>query len=207
MKVAHWLAVGALSLAGVVATANNPVSAAPGCSIGYQSSPWTESPGVGGFTAHITITNTGDPVSGWTLAFTLPAGQSFTQGWSATWSGSNALTARNLDWNTNLATGGTTTIGFNGRWTGAYSSPTAFTLNGTACGGGGGVGNHAPVVSRTSPTAGQSFAAGAAIPLAANASDPDGSINRVEFLVDGAVVATDTTSPYTANATGLAAGN
>jgi cellulose 1,4-beta-cellobiosidase len=207
MKVAHWLAVGALSLAGVVATANNPASAAPGCSVSYQASPWTESPGVGGFTAHITITNTGDPISGWTFAFTLPAGQSFTQGWSATWSGTNALTARNLDWNANLATGGTATIGFNGRWTGAYSSPTAFTLNGTACGGGGGGGNQPPIVSLTSPTAGQSFAAGAAVPLAANASDPDGTVNRVEFLVDGTVVATDTTSPYTASATGLTAGS
>ena len=211
MKVAHWLAVGALSsalsLAGVVATANTPASAAPGCSVSYQASPWTESPGVGGFTAHITITNTGDPISGWTFAFTLPAGQGFTQAWSATWSGTNALTARNLDWNANLATGGTATIGFNGRWTGAYSSPTAFTLNGTACGGGGGGGNQAPTVSLTSPIAGQSFAAGAAVPLAANASDPDGTVNRVEFLVDGTVVATDTTSPYTASATGLTAGN
>jgi len=209
MKVAHRVAVGALSLTfslAAVTAATNPADAAPGCSVSYQASPWTESPGVGGFTAHITITNTGDPISGWTLAFTLPAGQSFTQGWSATWSGTNALTARNLDWNANLATGGTATIGFNGRWTGAYSSPTAFTLNGTACGGGGG-GNQAPTVNLTSPTAGQSFAAGAAVPLAANASDPDGTINRVEFLVDGNVVATDTTSPYSASAPGLTAGN
>jgi cellulose 1,4-beta-cellobiosidase len=206
MKLAHWLTVGALSLAGM-AIASAPATAAPGCAVTYQASPWTESPGVGGFTAHITITNTGDPVSGWTLAFTLPSGQSFTQGWSATWSGTTALTARNLDWNANLATGGTATIGFNGRWTGAYSSPTAFTLNGTACNGGGGGGNQAPTVSLTSPTAGQSFAAGAAVPLAANASDPDGAVIRVEFLVDGTVVATDTTSPYTASATGLAAGS
>ena len=205
MKLAHWLAVGALSLA-TVAITSAPAVAAPGCSVTYQASPWTESPGVGGFTANITVTNTGDPVSGWTLAFTLPAGQSFTQGWSAAWSGTNALTARNLDWNANLATGGTASFGFNGRWTGAYSSPTAFTLNGTACGGGGG-GNQAPTVSLTSPTAGQSFAAGAAVPLAANASDPDGAVARVEFLVDGNPVATDTTSPYTASATGLGAGS
>ncbi|HET6213766.1 MAG TPA: glycoside hydrolase family 6 protein [Micromonosporaceae bacterium] len=63
------------------------------------------------------------------------------------------------------------------------------------------------MVSLTSPAGGQTFAAGAAVPLAANASDPDGTINRVEFLVDGAVVATDTTSPYSASATGLTSGS
>ena len=36
----------------------------------------------------------------------------------------------------NLGTGASTSIGFNGRWSGTYSSPTAFTLNGVACNGG-----------------------------------------------------------------------
>jgi cellulose 1,4-beta-cellobiosidase len=204
MKVAHWLAVGALSLAAIGAS-TSPAAAAPGCSVTYQASPWTESPGVGGFTANLTVTNTGDPVSGWTLVVTLPAGQSFTQGWSANWSASGTtLTATNLDWNANLGTGGSTSIGFNGRWTGAFATATTFTLNGTTCNGGGG--NQPPTVSLTSPTPNQSFAAGAAVPLAANASDPGGAVARVEFLVDGNVVATDTTSPYTASATGLTAG-
>ncbi len=209
MKFRHCLAIAGLAFAGV-AVGSGPAAAAPGCAVTYQASPWTESPGVGGFTANVTITNTGDPISGWTLRFTLPAGQSLTQGWSATWTGNGtAVSATNLDWNANLATGASTSIGFNGRWTGAYSSPTSFTLNNVACGGGGGGGggNQAPTVSVTSPTTGQSFAAGAAVPLAANASDPDGTVNRVEFLVDGALVGTDTSAPYTASAPGLTAGS
>ena len=91
-----------------------------------RASPWTESPGVGGFTANITLANTGDPMTAWTLRFTLPSGQSFTQGWSANWTASGtALTATNMSWNGTLATGASTGIGFNGRWTGAYTSPDA----------------------------------------------------------------------------------
>jgi cellulose 1,4-beta-cellobiosidase len=198
---------GVLVAAGLVGGVASPAQAAVACDVDYLASPWTESPGVGGFTAHITIHNLQDPVSGWTFQFALPAGQSFTQGWSANWSGSTTLTATNLDWNGNLGTGGSTTIGFNGRWTGSYSDPASFTLNGVTCnGGGGGPGNQPPTATLTSPANGASFAQGATVPLAATASDPDGSISRVEFLVDGNLVATDTTAPYTASATGLAAG-
>ena len=199
--------VAALAAAGLVVSAPSPADAAPGCSVSYQAQPWTESPGVGGFTANITITNTGDPVSGWTLRFNLPSGQTFTSGWSATWTpGPAPVTATNLDWNANLATGATASIGFNGRWTGSYTNPTSFSLNNTTCTGGG-TGNQAPTVSLTSPTANQSFAAGAPVPMAANASDPDGTINRVEFLIDGTVVGTDTSSPYTFSAPNVASGN
>ncbi len=184
--------------------------AAVACGVTYSANTWTESPGIGGFTANLTINNLGDPVSDWTLRFSFPTTtQSLTPpGWSANWSQSGQqLTATPLDWNRTLATGGSTTIGFNGRWTGTNPNPTSFTLNNIACTGGGGGGNQAPAVSLTSPTSGQTFAAGAAVPLAANASDPDGTINRVEFLVDGALVNTDTSSPYSFSATGIAAGN
>jgi cellulose 1,4-beta-cellobiosidase len=191
---------------GLVAVTPFRAEAAPGCSVSYQGQPWTESPGVGGFNANITITNTGDPVSGWTLAFTLPSGQSFGSGWSATWAAGPPVTAAGLEWNRNLATGGTTTIGFQGRWTGSFSSPASFTLNGTTCTGGGPGNNQAPTVSLTGPTANQSFATGAAIPMAATASDPDGTINRVEFLIDGAVVGSDTSSPYSFSAPSPGAG-
>jgi hypothetical protein len=70
----------------------------------------------------------------------------------------------------------------------------------------GGGGNTPPTVSLTSPTAGQTFAAGAAIALAATATD-DGGVVRVEFRVDGALVGTDASSPYTFSATGIAAGS
>jgi endoglucanase len=67
-------------------------------------------------------------------------------------------------------------------------------------------GNTAPTVTLTAPTSGQSFAAGAAVTLSATASDNSGVI-RVEFRVDGNLVSSDTTSPYSFSATGLAAGS
>lgn len=199
---------GLLVIGGVVAP-TTMAHAAASCEVVYTANNWTEGPGTGGFTANLTVKNTGDAWSGWTLTFALPSGQSISlPGWSATWSASGQnVTAVPLDWNRNLGTGAQTGIGFNGRWTGSYSGgPTAFAVNGVACNGGGG-GNQAPVVSLTSPTAGSSFASGAAVPLAATASDPDGTVNRVEFLVDGALVGSDTSSPYTFSATGLAVGN
>jgi cellulase/cellobiase CelA1 len=40
----------------------------------------------GGLTENLTITNTGaTAVDGWSLAFTLPAGQTITSGWNATY--------------------------------------------------------------------------------------------------------------------------
>ncbi|MFE9657450.1 cellulase family glycosylhydrolase [Micromonospora sp. NPDC006431] len=91
-----------------------------------------------GFTATVTIQNLGDPVNGWTLGFTFPnSGQRVTQGWSATFQQSGStVTAQSLSYNGALATGASTTIGFNGSWTTANPAPTAFTLNGTTCTGG-----------------------------------------------------------------------
>ena len=56
-----------------------------------------------------------------------------------------------------------------------------------------------PVVTLTSPLAGSTFRVGASVPFAATASDPDGTVARVEFLVDNNIVATATSAPYTAN--------
>ncbi|WP_432969374.1 Ig-like domain-containing protein [Dactylosporangium sp. CA-233914] len=70
------------------------------------------------------------------------------------------------------------------------------------------VNSAAPVVLLSSPTAGQVFPAGAAIPLSASAYDPEagGAITRVEFHVDGVLRSVDTTLPYTATVQGLPAG-
>lgn len=56
--------------------------------------------------------------------------------------------------------------------------------------------NGPPTVSLTSPTGGTSFTAPATIPLAANASDPEGQLARVEFFAGSTEIASDTTSPY-----------
>jgi cellulose 1,4-beta-cellobiosidase len=131
------LAVGGLVIAAVAVIPALPAAAATGCNVTYAANPWTESPTSGGFTANITIKNTGDALSSWTLKFTLPTGQSLQQGWSANWTTSgSAVTGTSLSYNGSLATGASTSLGFNGRWSGSYSSPTAFTINGVACNGG-----------------------------------------------------------------------
>jgi len=61
--------------------------------------------------------------------------------------------------------------------------------------------NRPPTVALTAPANGASFVAPATVDLTATASDPDGSVARVQFLVNGAVVATVATAPYTYRAT------
>jgi len=114
-------------------TSTPPTSTPPepsgGCRVGYVVNAWNS-----GLTASITITNSGPAVTGWTLGFTLPAGQSITSGWNAAWTGSSgAVTARNVSYNGTLATGASTGIGLQATHTGDSSRPTAFTLNGVAC--------------------------------------------------------------------------
>jgi choice-of-anchor A domain-containing protein len=67
--------------------------------------------------------------------------------------------------------------------------------------------NTPPTVVLVSPANGASFTAPARIRLAASASDSDGSIDRVEFLRDGAVVATSSAPPYAATLPDVEAGS
>jgi endoglucanase len=180
---------------------------APGCNVGVTWPTWT---GGNGFGAELRITNTGPAITnGWTLVFNMPSGQRLQNGWPVSVTqpaGSATVTvASNADWNKSIATNGTFIVGFNANHSGTNTVPTAFTLNGVACGGGGG--NTAPVVTLTAPTANQVFPAGTtSVTLSANATD-NVSVQRVEFRVDGNLVNTDTSAPYSFNATGLAAGN
>jgi hypothetical protein len=56
--------------------------------------------------------------------------------------------------------------------------------------------NQAPTVALTSPAPGASFTAPATVNLAATASDPDGTIARVQFFAGGTLLATDSSAPY-----------
>ncbi len=109
-------------------------TATPGtgaCQVSYSvSSQWP-----GGFTASITLTNSGTTtLNGWTLAFTFTAGQQVTQGWNATFTQQGSqVTASSLSYNATLAPGASASLGFNGSWTGSNPPPTTFTLNGTVC--------------------------------------------------------------------------
>jgi hypothetical protein len=63
-----------------------------------------------------------------------------------------------------------------------------------------------PTVSLTAPSNGQTFYVGQPIGFAATASDSDGTVSKVEFLVDGAVIASTGSSPYAYTWTGAGAG-
>jgi regulation of enolase protein 1 (concanavalin A-like superfamily) len=102
--------------------------------------------------------------------------------WSSAASGSYALTARAYD-----NTGASQT-----------SAPVSITVGSTT--------NQPPTVSITSPASGATFAAPATITVAASASDPDGSIARVDFYEGANLIGSDTSAPYSITSTNVAAG-
>ncbi|MER6671659.1 PHB depolymerase family esterase [Streptomyces sp. NPDC000983] len=88
-----------------------------------------------GLTASVTITNTGTTtVNGWRLGFTLPAGQTVTNGWNASYApASGAVTAANASYNGTIAPNASVSIGYQATHSGDSAAPGAFTLNGSAC--------------------------------------------------------------------------
>ncbi|MFM9453815.1 cellulose binding domain-containing protein [Streptomyces europaeiscabiei] len=100
------------------------------CRVSHTISGWNT-----GLTSNITLTNTGTtPIDGWSLAFTLPGGQTITSAWNADYSpASGRVTARNVSHNATIAPGASVDIGFQASHTGDTASPTSYTLNGTAC--------------------------------------------------------------------------
>lgn len=91
----------------------------------------------GGFSANLTITNTGSTtINGWSLQFSFPNGQQVTQLWNGNFTQSgNNVTITNLSYNGSIPAGTVLSSppGFNGSWSGSNPNPTAFTLNGVAC--------------------------------------------------------------------------
>jgi endo-1,4-beta-xylanase len=125
---------GNLSPPSAAATFTTSAGTSGTCRVGYTAENWG---GGGGFTAGVTITNTGTAaVTGWTLAFSFPSGQQVTTpGWSATWAQTGqSVTATNLPWNGTIAPNASVSIGFNGTYTGTNTPPTTFTLNSMTCG-------------------------------------------------------------------------
>ncbi|AVT34851.1 hypothetical protein C6361_27560 [Plantactinospora sp. BC1] len=108
-------------------------AAAAGCRVDYQvTNEWQ-----GGFGASVSLTNLGDPVTGWSLTWTYGAGQQVVQAWNATVSQSGSqVTAGNVSYNGALGTNASVTFGFNGSWTSGNPVPTSFAMNGTTCTGG-----------------------------------------------------------------------
>ncbi|WP_231114818.1 family 43 glycosylhydrolase [Lentzea aerocolonigenes] len=120
----------ALTLVAGGLAASTAAQAAPGCSVTYaRTSEWQ-----GGFGASVSITNTGDAITGWNLEWTYADGQQVGQHWNAviTQSG-NQVSARNVSYNGSVPTGGKVEFGFNGTFSSANPDPVSFRLNGVAC--------------------------------------------------------------------------
>ncbi|WP_330274816.1 cellulose binding domain-containing protein [Lentzea sp. NBC_00516] len=111
-------------------TTTTPPPGGAACRVGNVISAWNN-----GLTSNITITNTGSsPISGWSLVFTLPGGQTITSGWSATYSPSSGqVTAKNVQYNGDIAPNASITVGFQATHTGNNSAPASYSLNGNAC--------------------------------------------------------------------------
>ncbi|MFC0542809.1 glycoside hydrolase family 48 protein [Kutzneria chonburiensis] len=194
------VALGAVAalIAALITPTVNANAAAVACTVVYTTNDWSN-----GFTANVALTNNGPALTSWSLTWTFLDGQQVQQGWSATITQSGAkVTANNLSYNGNLPTGASTSFGFNGSKGAANRPPTDFAVNGTACTGP----NQAPTVSLTSPRATDTYNAPATIPLAATASDSDGTISKVEFYAGDTLLATDTTAPYAGSWTNVPAG-
>jgi chitinase len=93
-----------------------------------------------GYQGKYTIANGTDAtVNGWTVAFTLGSGQTLGTFWDAslTVGAGNRVTAVAKSYNATLAPGTSTTFGFGVTYTGSGAAPTACTVNGQSCAGGG----------------------------------------------------------------------
>jgi cellulase/cellobiase CelA1 len=87
-----------------------------------------------GYVGNVDVTNTGtEPITGWTLDFTLPRSwESFGSGWNATWTADGThVTAANPD--STVAPGETVNAGYVGNYAGPNVLPDVFTLNGGLC--------------------------------------------------------------------------
>ncbi|MET0237725.1 MAG: PHB depolymerase family esterase [Kibdelosporangium sp.] len=120
----------AIQFFGLTGTTPPPPDPATGCRVSYRADSWNN-----GFTASVQVTNTGgSTVNGWQLRWTWPGGQQVTNAWNATVTQSGAeATARNVGWNGPIPQNGSVSFGFQATYTGANSTPAAFTLHGTAC--------------------------------------------------------------------------
>jgi endoglucanase len=107
-----------------------PTAGGAACSVRYVLNTWAT-----GFTADLTITNTGaTALNGWTLTYSFAGNQAITSAWNATVTQrGQAVTAVDLGYNGAIAPSAGVGFGYQATYSGANSAPTAFTLNGAAC--------------------------------------------------------------------------
>ncbi|MEV7806086.1 cellulose binding domain-containing protein [Microbispora sp. NPDC088329] len=133
-RTSSGIAVAGLLLAALSAAPAHAAALSPppgyGCEVTYASADWAT-----GFTALLTISNTGSkPFSPWILQFLFSGNQKITVGWSATWTQTPpSVQAVNPTWAKSIDPGASTSLGFQGTYSGINDKPTDFTLNGVPC--------------------------------------------------------------------------
>ncbi|WP_326760937.1 PHB depolymerase family esterase [Streptomyces phaeochromogenes] len=127
---AYGMAARVLTFFGLDSSGPGPQPQPGACKVTVTTNAWST-----GLTGSVTITNTGTArIEGWKLAFTLPSGQTITNGWGATYApASGAVTATNATYNGTIAPNASVGIGYQANHGGNSGPPTAFTLNGTVC--------------------------------------------------------------------------
>ncbi len=133
-STSYTYTVKALDAAGNVSDASTAVSATTaasgggggtgdsGCSAAYTvANDWGN-----GFTANVTVTNTGSaPTSSWSVSWNFGGDQSVTNSWNATVTQSGAtVTATGETFDAVIAPGGNTSFGFQAGYSGTNSAPT-----------------------------------------------------------------------------------
>jgi poly(hydroxyalkanoate) depolymerase family esterase len=126
----YGMAARALTFFGLDSGGPAPQPQPGACKVTATTNAWNT-----GLTGSVTITNTSTTaINGWQLGFTLPAGQTITNGWGATYTpASGTVTATSASYNGTLAPGASVSVGYQANHTGTSAAPGAFTLNGTAC--------------------------------------------------------------------------
>jgi len=108
------------------ASASSPsTTPGTGCTALYQNTgSWP-----GGFQATVTVTNTGTTaLTGWTLRWAFPNGQTISSLWNGAYTQSGAnVTVTNASYNGGLAPGQSAVVGFTGGATGTNNSPSSVT--------------------------------------------------------------------------------
>jgi endo-1,4-beta-xylanase len=97
------------------------------CSVSYSTTnSWT-----GGFTANVTIKNTGtSAITTWKAGWTYPGDQKLTSDYNGSYTQSGAaVTLTPASYNGSLAAGASTTVGIQGTWTSNDTAPTSFTCS------------------------------------------------------------------------------
>ncbi|MFI6279020.1 PHB depolymerase family esterase [Streptomyces sp. NPDC050988] len=127
---AYGMAARVLTFFGLDGSGPGPGPQPGACKVSVTTNAWST-----GLTGSVTITNTGTArIDGWKLAFTLPSGQTITNGWGATYTpASGAVAATNATYNGTIAPNASVGIGYQANHGGNSAAPTGFSLNGAVC--------------------------------------------------------------------------